>query len=106
VKPNAPDFACKNKDGCGWKQWPPKAQTGYAQAMVPKQPLTERPAQLAGSEPMPWEGYAPDQKAVALFWDSFDNVLEGVARRKLTEMFKPENLCSLIATQYIQRSKV
>lgn len=24
VKPNAPDFACKDKEGCGWKQWPEK----------------------------------------------------------------------------------
>lgn len=25
-KPGAPDFACKNKEGCGWKKFPPKGQ--------------------------------------------------------------------------------
>lgn len=26
MKANAPDFACKDKEGCGWKKWPPKNQ--------------------------------------------------------------------------------
>ena len=24
MKPNGPDFACKDKEHCGWIQWPPK----------------------------------------------------------------------------------
>ncbi len=26
MKANAPDFACRDKDGCGWKKWPPKGK--------------------------------------------------------------------------------
>ena len=110
VKPNAPDYACKNKEGCGWKQWPEKKsppQTGYAKEQAPKQPLTERPAALRETgEALPWETDPRDERAVLLFWDCFDKVLEGVAKRKLTELFKPENLASLTATLYIQRSKL
>lgn len=103
VKPNAPDFACKDKAGCGWKQWPPKKG---APAPAP-QPFTERPAALQVPEsPLPWEANPKDERAVILFWDCFDKVLEGVSRRKLTEIFKGENLAALTATLYIQRSKV
>ena len=41
---------------------------------------------------------------VALFWDSFDSVLDSIAKRKLTDMFKPENICNLVATLYIGRT--
>lgn len=27
-KPTAPDFACKDKEGCGWKKFPPKNKGG------------------------------------------------------------------------------
>lgn len=105
VKPNAPDFACKNKEGCGWKQWPPKTKGSLGPA---PQPLTERPKQLA--EPtgnlMPWESNPKDERARLLFWVCFDDVLAGLRDRKLTDMFNGENLAALTATLYIQRSKV
>jgi len=42
---------------------------------------------------------------IELYWDSFDRVLEGIARRKLTEMFQPEHLAAMTSTLYIQRAK-
>ena len=94
-KPNAPDFACANKEGCGWKQWPPKVG---ATTVVSGGPIV--PPSTTQSAPSP-----RDTLILELFWDSFDRVLEGVAKRRLTDMFKPEQLCSLIATMYIQRAR-
>jgi hypothetical protein len=82
---------------------------GQAPEKPAPQPLTEKPVQLQQPpEPMPWDPSSnpKDGQAVALFWDSFDKVLEGVARRKLSDLFKPENLAALTATLYIQRSKI
>lgn len=78
---------------------------GQAPAKPAPQPLTERPAQLTPEGPMPWESSPKDEIAVRLFWDSFDKVLAGIKERKLTDLFRPENLCALVATMYIQRSK-
>ena len=114
VKPNAPDYACKNKDGCGWKQWPPKGKfassppvTGYAKEQAPREPLSERPAALReAGDPLPWETDPRDEKAVLLFWDCFDKVLSGISKRKLTDGYSSDNIAALTATLYIARSKI
>jgi len=85
----------------------PEGESPAPKIAPPPQPLTERPAALRETgDVLPWEANPKDEKAVLLFWDCFDKVLEGVARRKLTDLFKPENLASLTATLYIQRSKL
>lgn len=38
MKPNAPDFACKDKENCGWLQWPPKDKKVVKQAGGPGMP--------------------------------------------------------------------
>jgi len=111
-----PDYTCANpacvndkgyRTGVWLRRGPQPLVTGYAKEQAPKQPLTERPAALRETgDALPWETDPRDERAVLLFWDCFDKVLEGVARRKLTDLFKPENLASLTATLYIQRSKI
>lgn len=47
-KPNAPDFACKDKDGCGWKDWPPKKKkTGPG-------PSSGKSGASGGRPPLTW----------------------------------------------------
>lgn len=107
VKPNAPDFACKNKEGCGWKQWPPKGPvTGYAKEQAPKQPLSEKPAALRDAgDPLPWEANPKDEQICALYWDSFDRVLAGLKTRAVTGGFPGSEIAACVATLFIQRSK-
>ena len=124
TNPKSPDFKCSdpnclNEKGYRTGAWLPKGkavrswsppsppQTGYAKEQAPKQPLTERPAQLRETgEALPWETDPRDERAVLLFWDCFEKVLEGIARRKLTDGFNSDNIAALTATLYIQRSKV
>ena len=82
------DFACKNK--CGWRV-PPKQGTVPSPQTAPVHPVA--PAS------------APTGDRVALFWDSLDQVMQGLAVRKLTDYFKPEDICRLTATLYIGRSR-
>src|SRR5437762_14358313 len=46
MKPNGPDFACKDKENCGWLQWPPKvkpvAKTAAGPGM-PAEPTSRQP---------------------------------------------------------------
>ena len=85
----------------------PEGEAPVTPASVAAQPLTEKPRALREvGEAMPWETNPRDEQAVILFWDSFDKVLAGVQQRKLTDLFRPENLAALTATLYIQRSKV
>ena len=56
-----PDFACKDKDGCGWVQWPPKNKGSGglpATAAIPT-PLTSPlvPASVSG-QPSPVAAYS------------------------------------------------
>ena len=97
MKPNAPDFSCKNKDGCGWVQWPPK---GKASSVATAAPIVPPSAPQAQGGPSP-----RDTLIQELFWDSFDTVLAGIAKRRLVDTFKPEHLASLTATLFIQRSR-
>ena len=110
VKPNAPDYACKNKEGCGWKQWPEKKsppQTGYAKEQAPKQPLTERPAALQVPEaPLPWEASPKDEQLVKLYWACFDEVLAGLKTRALKDGFHDEQVAACTATLFIARSRL
>ena len=101
-----PDFKCKDK-ACDWAQWPdkPKPNTALRPRIEEPEPLTVRPKALGAEPRMPWEPDERDAAICALFWNSVDAVLLGVKERKLTDFFHPENLCSLIATLYIQRSK-
>jgi hypothetical protein len=85
-KANAPDFACKKKDGCGWNSYPPKEGQTTPPATLPV-------------------GNGSDDQRVVLFWDSFDSVLTGIRERKLTDMFNPEHICTLTATLFISRSR-
>ena len=97
-KPNAPDFSCKDK-ACGWNSGFGKATTSPVKA--PSVP------QDASEPPISGKVFATGRDAAIqeLFWDSFDAVLAGVAKRKLTDLFKPEHLASLTATMFIQRSR-
>lgn len=98
IKPNAPDFKCKNRETCDWVQWPPKEKQTKAQVQA-FTPAQQRIVDAATEEaPRP-----VTNDRVALFWDSFDSVLGGLRERKLTDMFNPEAICKLVATLYIGR---
>jgi hypothetical protein len=99
-KANAPDFACKNKAGCGWNSYPAKDAPPAASAY--QQPV---PAAMAPVMTAPAVNATQDAIRLQLFWDSFDSVLENLARRKVTDLFKSENICNLVATLYIGRTK-
>ena len=111
-----PDYTCSNPNCLNEKGYrtgvwlkSSKAQapvTGYAQQMAPKQPLTERPAQLTPEPPMPWEGSIKDEQLIKLYWACVDDVLAGIAARKLADYFKPENVASMASTLYIARSRI
>ena len=99
-----PDFKCQNK-ACDWAQWPPKqdakAQPQWTPAPQPA-PVLGQPSPTA----TPSGGPSPrDTLIQELFWDSFDAVLAGIAKRRLVDTFKPEHLASLTATLFIQRSR-
>lgn len=94
-KANAPDFKCQKKS-CDWVQWPPKDQPP-----APIVPPSAPQAQPGASS----SHFGRDAQIINLFWDSFDNVLEGIAKRRLVESFRSENIASLVATQFIQRVK-
>ena len=96
-KPNSPDFSCKNRDGCGWVQWPPKTKASPGGTSAPIAPPSAPQAQ---STPL-----ASDAAKIELFWDCFDRVLAGVKQRALTDLFHGEQICALTATMFIQRSK-
>jgi hypothetical protein len=92
--PKWPDLKCQNK-ACDFAQWPPKVKASpIATPFVP--PVV--PQAHGGAN-------GRDAALVALYWACFDEVMEGVARRKLTDLFRPEHLCAAISTLYIQRAK-
>lgn len=103
TNPKAPDFQCPdanclNDKGYRTGAWLPKGQRAS-----PAQPPPPPSAPVA---PQAQPGPSPrDTLILELFWDSFDRVLAGVAQRKLSDLFKPENICALVATMYIQRAK-
>ena len=112
-----PDYTCANpnclndkgyRTGVWLKKGPQTAVTGYAQQQAPKpQPLTERPAALReAGDPMPWEGNPKDEQLIKLYWACVDDVLAGIAARKLADYFKPENVASMASTLYIARSRI
>ena len=106
-KPNAPDFSCKDK-GCGWNSGFGKATT------VPQNRATMPsaasgvgiPAVIAAQQAGAYSHVGERDLAIQeLFWDSFDAVLQGIAKRKLVEWAKPETITSLTGLLFIQRSK-
>ena len=113
--PKAPDFQCPdanclNDKGYRTGAWLPKPKGGYTPnpGHAPRQepPSTFVPPAAPQAQPAPSGGVdvTADGMRVALFWDSFDSVLDNIAKRKLTDMFKPENICNLVATLYIGRT--
>lgn len=112
-----PDYQCANErcvndKGFRTGVWlkakaaPQAPQTGYAQAMVPKQPITERPAALRESgDPMPWETSPKDEKLVTLYWACFDEILAGLKTRALKDGFPGEQIAAMTSTLYIARSR-
>src|SRR6266850_3341371 len=97
MKPNAPDFSCKDKAVCKWVQWPPKK--GASVVAAPQL----APMPVTAPQPGPVGPSPRDTLLIELYWDSFDRILEGVAKRKLTDLFKPEHLMAATSTLYIQR---
>ena len=99
--PKAPDFVCPdasclNDKGYRTGAWLPKAKSPV------QAPIARPEAPQPQSAPL----VSPrDTLLIELYWDSFDRVLEGVAKRKLTDLFKPEHLCAAISTLYIQRAR-
>lgn len=107
IKPNAPDLACKNKEGCGWKQWPAKGGGAIQTVPTRPQPLTERPAALDTPDaPLPWETSPKDEQLVKLYWNCFDIVLAGLKTRLIKDGFHDEQVAAMTATLYIARSKL
>ena len=98
MKPNAPDFSCKDKDGCGWVQWPPKTKASSVGTSAPIAPP---------SAPQAQSGAPGSQQArlTTLYWECFDEILAGIAKRKLTDLFKAENYPAMVSTLYIQLAK-
>jgi hypothetical protein len=99
--PKAPDFQCPdanclNDKGYRTGAWLPK---GRAPATTFD---TGRTSAIAG--PSGGMDVSADALRLELFWDSFDSVMHNIAKRKLTDMFKPENICNLVATLYIGRT--
>lgn len=111
--PKQPDYTCQDVNCLNdkgyrtgvWLKNKTPAVTGYAQQMAPKQPFTQRPAALTPEPAMPWEPDTKDAAICALFWNSVDAVLAGIAQRKLTDGFTSDNICSLVATVFIARSR-
>ena len=105
TKPRSPDFQCPdaqcvNEKGFRTGVWLPKGNGPTMPVVAPSSPVAP------SAPPIPREMFATGRDTLIqeLFWDSFDGVLTGIAKRKLTDLFKPENICSLSATLFIQRS--
>jgi hypothetical protein len=99
--PKAPDFQCPdanclNDKGYRTGAWLPKGRSAAPA------PVLGQPSAIAG--PSGGMDVSADALRVELFWDSFDSVMHNIATRKLTDMFKPENICNLVATLYIGRT--
>ncbi len=101
MKPNAPDFSCKNKDGCGWVQWPPKTKASPVAVAAPIAP----PSPPSGPNPGIVGPSPRDTFLIELYWDSFDRVLEGLKKRALTGGFPGQEIAACVATLYIQRAR-
>lgn len=100
-KPNAPDFACANKDGCGWKSWPSKGKAPVAATQAP--PVRPEGSQAPQNGPV---GAGPrDAALIELYWDCFDRVLEGLKKRSLSGGFHDEQIAACTATLFIQRAR-
>lgn len=128
-KANAPDFACKNKDTCGWNSYPEKggnigatvaqyapssgghsAPTPAAYVQPPVQVPPYVPPQAPIANPGAFQapitpGVGRDAELVALYWNCLETVMAGIALRKLTDYFKSDNVVSMTACLFIARSK-
>ena len=102
-----PDANCLNDKGYRTGAWLPKGQRTFT-------PTSNAAVTPPAYVPPPAPGIAAavqvqnagrDAQITALFWNCFDDVLEGIARRKLVDWAKPETIAALTATQFIQRSK-
>ncbi len=100
MKPNAPDFSCKDKQGCGWVQWPPKAK---ASPVATAAPIASQ------SAPQPQgNGAGRDAQLVRLYWDCFDEIIAGLkaGNRMMASGFPAEQIAAMTSTLYIARSKI
>ena len=96
-KSNGPDFSCKNKDGCGWVQWPPKTKASPVATQAPIAPPSAPQAHSNGSR---------DAQLVALYWTCFDEVLQGLKTRSMASGFPGSEIAACVATLFIARSKI
>lgn len=46
-KANAPDFSCKNKDGCGWAFWPSDGRDGHVVEKPKEKRKSRKPSERA-----------------------------------------------------------
>lgn len=89
VKPNAPDFACKDKEGCGWKQWPEK-------------PAKARPAPHVERGPKwTWGTLALTYRRCLYFAEKA--LIESAKRTKIG--FTTADICAATATLFIAASR-
>jgi len=95
-KPNAPDFACANKDACGWKSWPEKRKASPVATTAPSAPPPQPQAHANGR----------DAALGELYWRCFDEVLQGLKTRTLSPGFRDEQIAACVATLFIARSKI
>ena len=99
--PKAPDFQCPDANCLNDKGYRTGAWLPKPKGVSPGYP----PAPIVRPEaPQPQAGPSTTDSATAdVFWASFDNVLEGLKARKLTDLFKGEDIVKLVATQFIGR---
>lgn len=108
--PKAPDFTCPdanclNDKGYRTGAWLPKGKPapvvqGYNQVTQPTAAIVIGPPLNVGIGTE-----ARDAALIELYWDSFDRIMEGIAKRKLAELLKPEHIGPLVSTLYIQRAR-
>lgn len=104
-KPNAPDFVCVNKDGCGWKSWPSKGKaTPPLPPVAVQAPIAPPSAPQAHSGPS--GNGSRDAQLVELYWRCFDEVLQGLKTRSMASGFPGSEIAACVATMFIARSKI
>lgn len=93
IKPNAPDLACKDKEGCGWKQWPEKKAS----------PKGDAPAKAASprAEKWTWGTLALTYRRCLYFAEKA--IIESSKRTKIG--FTTADLCAATATLFIAASR-
>lgn len=88
--PKSPDYRCKK---CEEAYWLPK-QGAAKPTFAKPAPEPRAPQPAAGTQ---------DDDRVALYFDSFDRVLEKLKAEKLTDLFHGESIAAMIATLFIGR---